>query len=100
MNELYSSTSNAPCIPMRDINPEPCEVRESGIYNVVRDTSNVLYEIMEMLACFGNEVSNDTCRQEKITPTEPRTFKENVHLNNEIVYAIRNDLKKIMSEFR
>ena len=93
MNELYGCINS----PSSDI---PTSVKEPGIFEVARETTDILAEVLDVLNLFNREVCNKVIPEEKsMRPAESTCFKENIYQNKELACAILGDLKRLLSNF-
>lgn len=77
---------------------EPKEVRETGIYEKSMDSLKNLRDIYEILELFRREIDSHADTGAKWS--EPTSFVENVQMINDLVYAIKGDLGRLMKLFR
>lgn len=79
-------------------------IKARGIYDASVETLNDLDEILDTLLVFRSEISGSGEEREKIAAcdktTKPANFRENVCMINDRVFAIKNELDRILSEFR
>ena len=72
-----------------------------GIYEMTKETDEVLTEIMLMLDVFKREIRAYAVPTEgECKPIEPTCFKDSVAMVNSKAFAIKGDLARIIGEFR
>lgn len=76
------------------------EVKAPGIFEQMRETDEVLTEIMQMLDLFKREVRSYDIPVDECKPIEPTCFKDAVSIVNSKAYAIKGDLARIIGKFR
>lgn len=81
--------------------PEIRDVKELGIYEKTRDTRDVLLKTLELLNVFKAEVCGPWETEGMCFDlTEPTCFKEEVERINDLAYAIKGDLTRLIETFR
>ena len=79
--------------------PELAEVKTIGIFEQMRETDEVLTEIMCMLDAFKRAIRNYPIPKDEQKVIEPECFRDAVTMVNEKALAIRGDLGRIIGEF-
>lgn len=75
--------------------------RERGIYDYTKETRQTLTEILSMLYTFKQEIRDHNIPGPECEKAmEPSCFKEDVALVNDLAFAIKGDLTRLMDEFR
>ena len=79
-------------------NEPKLEIKELGIYEQMKETREVLTEVLFTLDQFKREIGNyDIPKDERAL--EPTCFKEEVSQIKMLAFAIRGDLGRLMDEF-
>ena len=80
----------------------PCDIKhetkEVGIYDQTKETRQVLTEVLFMLDHFKREI-RDYNVPEGERAIEPTCFRDEVSCINNLAFAIRGDLSRLMDEF-
>lgn len=79
--------------------PEIQEVKAIGIFEQMRETNEVLTEVLYMLDRFKREIRNYPVPEEKCNAIEATCLRDEVTMVNEKAFAIKGDLERIMAEF-
>lgn len=74
------------------------EVKEPGIYEQTKETRQILTEVLFMLDQFKREI-RDYKIPEGENAIEPSCFRDEVACINNLAFAIRGDLTRLMDEF-
>ena len=75
------------------------EVREPTIFEVANETKATLHEVLEMLCVFSREIENRPDTEAKLGMPEACCFTDDIHIARDLAFAIRGDLKRLISKF-
>ena len=71
-----------------------------GIFAQMKETDEVLTDIMFMLDMFKHEIRGYDIPQGECKPAEPTCFRDAIAMVNSKAYAIKGDLERLIGEFR
>jgi hypothetical protein len=76
------------------------ENKAPGIFEQVRETDEVLTEIMTMLDQFKHDIRAYDIPKDECKPIEPTCFKDAICIVNSKAWAIKGEIARIIGEFR